>query len=447
IAQIHDAIREGNVYQVNYTIPFDLNFEGDPLAAYASMVASGNAAYPAYVRDSDLALVSLSPELFLQFEANRVVTKPMKGTADLDRLDELENAKNRAEHVMIVDLLRNDLQRICGTVRVERIFEVERYPTLATMTSTISAALPTSLRLRDLFTATFPCGSITGAPKHSAMSTIAQLERRARGVYTGSIGYLSPQRRGIWNVAIRTLQIDLANGSAQLDAGGGIVADSRADDEWTELMIKTHFVRDGEKPFALLETLAIGPNGSDVNAHLARLTRSAEMFSIPLEPDDLLNRLNVLDDGSKLLIRIRLGLSGELAIRVEPLPLQQEPVRICLADARVRSDDPMLAHKTTWRPAHNAAAEQAADDGCFDALLCNERGELTEGARTTLFARIGNRIVTPPLDCGVLPGIFRQRAIAEDRAIEQVLSEADLRTAGGIYVANSARGWLETVLV
>jgi para-aminobenzoate synthetase/4-amino-4-deoxychorismate lyase len=246
LTHIAEELHRGNVYQVNYTLPFDFTFIGDPAAGFTALTARTRAPYAAFVRLGDAALVSLSPELFLRFTGKRLTTKPMKGTASLDAIGELRSPKNRAEHLMIVDLLRNDLAIVSDRTCVERIFEEEIHPTFATLTSTISGDLRAGTPFDAIIRALFPCGSVTGAPKRSAMATIARTERWAREVYCGTIGYLLPNGEGEWNVAIRTLQLDSVSGRGRLDLGGGIVADSRAADEWRELEIKGRFLQHGK---------------------------------------------------------------------------------------------------------------------------------------------------------------------------------------------------------
>jgi para-aminobenzoate synthetase/4-amino-4-deoxychorismate lyase len=448
VGAIRSAIRDGDVYQVNYTLPFDFAFSGEPFDAYCLLAKHSEARYCAYVEDGDRALLSFSPELFLQFECDRLVTKPMKGTAPPSAAAELENAKNRAEHLMIVDLLRNDLHKICRDVHVDELFAVERYPTFATMTSTISGTLAPATRLSEIFRATFPCGSVTGAPKRAAMAHIARFEPQTREIYTGSIGYLTPERRGWWNVAIRTLQIDRAHGTGRLDAGGGIVSDSQAAEEWREVVLKTAFLRPALGAFACLETLRCGPQPSDVHAHLARLRATAVHFGIAFDDAELRRSLEELN--ARLvtaLVRIQLGLDGTASVATEPLQDRPERITILISDERVSSRDAMLKYKTSWRPAHDAAAEYARRAGCFDALLRNERDELTEGSRTSLFVRIDGTLYTPPLTSGVLPGVLRNALVSRGQAVERVLHEDDLRSADEVFVGNSARGLLKAQLV
>ena len=448
IQAIQSAIRDGDVYQVNYTLPFDFAFSGDPFEGYRLLAKTSQAKYCAYVDDGERAILSLSPELFLRFDGGRLTTKPMKGTAPLHATGELTNVKNRAEHLMIVDLLRNDLHRICTGVTVDELFCIETYPTFATITSTISGKLDPRVSLAEVVRATFPCGSVTGAPKRSAMAHIARFEPNPREVYTGSIGYLTPQRTGWWNVAIRTLQIDRARGTGRLDAGGGIVSDSVAENEWREALLKTAFVRPAIEPFACLETLRCGPEPSDVNAHLGRLRATADRFCIDFDHEGLRGRITSLNARPEpILARIGVALDGEVTLQSEPLENVAENVSVCISEMQIKSGDPMLAHKTSWRPAHAAAAAFARRLGCFDALLRNERDELTEGSRTNLFLRSGGVLYTPPLSAGLLPGILRNELVSRGGAVERVLYENDLRAADQIFVGNSARGLLKAQLV
>ncbi|HEY9180004.1 MAG TPA: bifunctional anthranilate synthase component I family protein/class IV aminotransferase, partial [Candidatus Baltobacteraceae bacterium] len=447
VAHLLSRIRDGEVYQANYTVPFDVAFSGDPFALYEFLVSRAQAPYAAYVEHESVSLVSLSPELFLRFDGDRVHTKPMKGTAPLTRIDDLENEKNRAEHLMIVDLLRNDLHRVCRDVRVPRLFDTERYPTFATMTSTVSGVLRQDASFADVIRAAFPCGSVTGAPKRAAMQHIYEAEPQARGFYCGSIGFLSPRRRGWWNVPIRTLQFAPGAAAARFDAGGGVVSDSHAQTEWEEIFLKARFLAPAYDRFSIWETLRCGPQPSDGAAHVDRLAASAAMFGWQIEHDALLARLRTFDgSGSAQLVRIRASAS-QVDLHAEPLDPTAQPVRVCIASVRVRSDDPLLAHKTAWRPLHDAAAREARERGCFDALLCNERGELTEGARTTLFVRRDGVLYTPPLRSGVLPGILRSRLVSQADAQERVLFPADIRGENAVYVGNSARGLLQAELV
>lgn len=446
IASILEAIYDGEVYQVNYTVPFAFSIHGGPQALWEAIAHTTQAQYQAFVEDEGRRILSWSPELFLKFDGERITTKPMKGTSPLGGAAALRSEKNLAEHVMIVDLLRNDLHRVASAVTVERLQSVETYPTFLTMTSTISGRLDRSANFGEVIRAMFPCGSITGAPKRAAIGRIASLEDRPRGAYCGTIGYLSPQRRGWWNVAIRTAQIQGNRGDYY--AGGGIVSDSKAAEEWDEVRLKTAFLRERCDAAELWETFASDAPEDVVAAHLARLFASADAFGIALDRGTLEGEIRSARACSgRQLLRLRVRSRTSYDILRDPLAPQTLPVGICFAGQRVTSGDELLRHKTAWRPAHELAALFAANHGCFDALLTNERGELTEGSRTNVFADIDGTLYTPPLHCGLLPGILRSRIVSEGRARERVLTEADVTSARAIYVGNSARGLLPARLV
>ena len=438
IAEIVAAIRDGDLYQVNYTVPFRFSFAGDPYALWSAIAARTSARYQAFVRDEERIALSWSPELFLAFDGARITARPMKGTAPIGRSDELASEKNRAENLMIVDILRNDLHRLGARVSVDRLLEVERYPTFATMTSTLRADLDTTPTLAEIFAATFPCASVTGAPKRAAMERIERLEARPREIYCGSIGYLAPERRGWWNVAIRTAQID--GTTASISAGGGILYDSVAADERSEVDTKLRFISNAAE-IELLETLASDAPERTIALHLDRLQRSAELLHLPFDGDELYARIDgARGNGAEpLLLRIRLGRDGTIVVRSEALQCPTE-IDIALAPTRVRSDDPWLRIKSSYRPAFVEAAAYAAASQAFDAVLCNERGELTEGSRSTLFVKRGDRLLTPPLSAGVLPGVLRAQLLEAGEAEEARLAPNDLTDVEEIYLGNSARG-------
>ena len=435
ISEIQRAIYDGEVYQVNYTVPFDAALEGDAFSCWFSLARQTQARYQAFVEDGNHRILSWSPELFLAFNGSKLTTRPMKGTSPPNDTAPLHDQKDRAEHIMIVDLLRNDLHRVCDDVRVSALCTIERYPTFATMTSTIEGTAREGTTLHEIFDATFPCGSVTGAPKRAAIETIAALEGRPRGAYCGAIGYLSPQRRGWWNVAIRTAQFEGTTG--RFDAGGGIVSDSSADEEWHEIDVKRAFLNSAN--VELWESFAADTSVVIVDAHLERLSASAKRLDIPLDVEALRRRIAQASQPAALL-RVRVSLDGTFTVRCEPLDIQPSVVDVRLSTARVHSGDPWLKIKSSWRPAHRIAWDEAQHHGCFDALLLNERDELTEGSRTNVFAQIGDLLITPPLESGLLPGILRARLLADKRAVERVLSIEDLRAADALYVGNSARG-------
>ncbi len=440
VDEIVAAIRDGNVYQVNYSAPFHVALAGDPYALWSAIAARTAARYQAFVQDEERLALSWSPELFLRFEGSTLAVRPMKGTSALDRSEELGDEKNRAENLMIVDVLRNDLYRLGARVETEQLLAIERYPTFATMTSTLRAHFTDFPTLAEIFAATFPCASVTGAPKRAAMEYIARLEQSSREIYCGSIGFLSPQRRGWWNVAIRTLQSDAA--STSIRVGGGIVADSVAERERYEIDTKLRFLTDAAT-VELWESLASDAPERIVALHLQRIGDSAERLHLPFDREALRGRIDEArrSTTTPMMLRVRLDTRGTIALHREELQ-RPDTIEILLSSMRVDSGDPWLRVKSSHRPMHERAAAQAKSAGCFDALLANERGELTEGSRTNLFIRRNGRLLTPPLEAGLLPGILRATLLADGKAAEAVLLPQDLDDAEAVYLGNSARGLL-----
>lgn len=442
ISDIHRAIYDGDVYQVNYTVPFALAIEGDVESAFGQVATSTQARYQGIVMNDDVAILSWSPELFLCLDGDTLTTRPMKGTAAPGSEQELLSEKNRGEHIMIVDLLRNDLQRVCNDVRVSDVSAIEHYPTYSTMTSTITGTARPGATLLEIIRATFPCGSVTGAPKRAAIAHIERFESRPRDVYCGAIGYLGPGRKGWWNVAIRTAQ--LKSGIGRFDVGGGIVIDSIADEEWQEIATKSLFLQQHAAPVSLLETFASDAPRAVIDLHLARLRSAAAQLGIAYDEVPLREDVLRMREAATLL-RLRLHRDGAFEIRAEPLDTPSE-IRIRLS-GEVHSTDPWLAIKSTWRHAHDRAALDARQHGCFDAILRNERGELTEGARTNLFLERGGTLLTPPAQSGLLPGVLRTQLLSSGRAREHVLYDDDLVGADALYIGNSSRGLLRAQLV
>jgi para-aminobenzoate synthetase/4-amino-4-deoxychorismate lyase len=378
----------------------------------------------------------------------------MKGTTargrtsseDQDRAERLKTSeKNRAENVMIVDMLRNDLGRIAktGSVCVPRLFELERYPTLWQLTSTVTAE--TRSPLTEILSALFPCASITGAPKVSTMKIIAELESTPRRIYTGSIGYLSPERRAKFNVAIRTTLIDRERRKAEYGVGGGIVWDSTSSDEYAEALLKARVAVEKPLPFSLLETMLwTAEEGFFLREkHLARLLDSADYFGIPVKKEALEEQLGHISAGFEQPQRVRVLLdrSGELTCEAAPLPPDARPefLKVCLAKKPIDSQDVFLFHKTTCR-----AVYETARQGCEafdDVLLYNTRGELTEFTIGNLVVEMDGRCLTPPIGCGVLPGTFRAHLMETGRVAERTIRVEQLKDCTKIFRVNSIRKW------
>ena len=454
IGRIRALIHAGDCYQVNYTFALAGRSYGAPLALYERLRRAQPVRYGAYIEDGQRRLLSRSPELFIERRGRRLTCRPMKGTAPRvsDPQALAESAKNRAENVMIVDLIRNDLGRLAppGGVRVESLCEIEAYPSVWQMTSTVSAE-PVTAGLRDIFRALFPCGSVTGAPRIRAMEIIRELEAQPRDVYCGAIGWLAPDGDFRFNVPIRTLAID-ERGGARLGIGSGIVADSDPDDEWRECLLKGSFVHREPPGFALIETLRCDPAEAEpyplFERHLARLARSARALGfacdLPAARAALLRQADGLAGTQR--VRLQLEADGTFAITAAPLDDLPDAVSVTLSTSPLRANDPLLRHKTTARSLYDRELAQAMAAGHFDLLYFNERGELCEGARSSVFVELDGQLWTPPLACGLLDGLWRRKMLDEGRARERVLTLADLRAASALYLGNALRGLLRVRL-
>ena len=482
IGRIRDYIAAGDTYQVNYTYRLRFDAFGSIFALYQRLRARQPVPYGALIGLPDGgAVLSFSPELFVRHEAGTLLARPMKGTApasgdpdtDARRSAELAlDPKNRAENLMIVDLLRNDLGRVArtGSVAVPKLFEVTRFGAVLQMTSTVRAQLRPGAGLAEVFGALYPCGSITGAPKRRTMEIIDELEPDARGVYTGAIGWFDPPANGqaagqaagqpvgdfCLSVPIRTLALGpgehLRRG--ELGVGAGIVFDSDAQAEYAECRLKARFLTGLQNDVEIFETIKAswedGPRHLD--EHLARIAASCAYFGRPF--DMAAARALVVDTCLALphagLHRLRLasGADGAISITAAPLAPLHEPVRVVLANTPVESSDIFLRHKTSVRQRYDAAWRAAEAHGAFDALFFNERGELTEGGRSNVFVRIDGRWYTPPLSCGLLPGVTRAVILAAPawKASERIITRAMLERAEGIMVCNALRGPLLAVL-
>ena len=465
IAAIHEWIRAGDVYQLNFTFPLRIAAPGSPAALYARLSRRQPVQYSAFLHPHPgRHILSFSPELFFRVDdergTRRITTRPMKGTAprgrtnqeDRDRATWLKNdEKNRSENVMIVDLLRNDLGRLCnfGSVRVENLFAVERYETLWQMTSTVTGTLRREVDFRQIFRALFPCGSVTGAPKVRAMQLLAEIESTPRGIYTGAIGFFSRERT-VFNVAIRTLELEC--GSGRMGVGSGIVIDSKAAGEFRECALKAEFLtRSAEffpKQFQLIETMLWRDGFPLLPLHLDRLQDSALYFGFACEravvEAALLAAARAFVDAKPRKVRLLVARDGSLEIAAESLLRKagtQEVGRVSIATERTDSLDRMLFHKTTHRPLYAQAFSAASVAGLDDVLFLNERGEVTEGAISNIFIEKDGRWFTPPVECGLLAGVYRRHLLETRQGIEErVLFSEDLRLADAVYLANAVRG-------
>jgi len=453
-AAVEELIAAGDIYQANLTFRAWVRRAGSPGALYALLRTRAAAGYGALVATGEQVLLSFSPELFFAVEGGTLTARPMKGTsirgatpAEDEALAEAlaSDPKQRAENLMIVDLMRNDLSRVsrAGSVLVPLLFHVERYPTVHQMVSTVTAQLDDGLDAIDALRSLFPCGSVTGAPKVRAMQVIGEVEGAARNIYTGSIGRFDANGDAMFNVAIRTLMLDPTSDAAVLGLGSGVVADSRVDEEWAECLAKGAFVTAGETPFDLIETMAFDPERGIplLERHIARMRASAQLFGFIFDRHGVRNELQAatfrLREASR--VRLLLGRSGAIAIGIAPMPpLPHGPVSVAIRPLEVAPDDFRLAHKTSRRGFYTRA------EGAFETVYTDPDGYLTEGSFTSIFVRNADGVlVTPPLRRGLLPGVLRAELIESGRAIEGDLRPKDLES--GFFIGNALRGLVSAV--
>ena len=468
--EVQAAIRRGETYQTNLTLPLTSTWDDgdDDLARYARLLAAQGRAFGAYLDLGRHHVLSVSPELFFARRGTTVTTRPMKGTARRGRSsaeDEerraglLASGKDRAENVMITDLLRNDLGRIArpGSVDVPALCVPERYPTVWQLTSTVTAEVPPETGLAGIFGALFPCGSVTGAPKVSTTGLIGRLEPQARGLYCGALGIVAPGGDATFSVAIRTLVADTVARTARYGVGSGVTIDSTAAGEHDELLAKAAVLTAPARPaFDLLETLRLeGGRLWALEEHLRRLASSAAYFD---RPDPVAAVRRALDEVAgthpegRWRVRLTVGQQGGATTSVEPLaPNPDAPVTLVLAEGAVDEQDVFLAHKTTWREVYAPHRAHAIACGADDALLRNTRGEVTETTIGSVALHDGDGWWTPPVSCGLLPGVERELALADGRLRERVLTVPQLHEAlarsGELWFLNSVRGWRRATLL
>ncbi|WP_109480965.1 aminodeoxychorismate synthase component I [Paraburkholderia sp. C35] len=487
IGAIHDALRVGDSYQINYTYRLYFDVFGTPAALFRRLRARQAVPYGALIAlPDDGWIVSCSPELFVEKKGAALRTRPMKGTAprasdaaqDRAAAEFLANdPKNRAENVMIVDLLRNDLSRIAetGTVKTPALFSIEPYQSVWQMTSTVTATLRPRTSFADVLRALFPCGSITGAPKHKTMQLIEQLESTPRGLYTGTIGWLDAQpdlgdavgkQCGDFclSVAIRTLSIGAAAPDGvrhgEMGIGAGIVLDSVAQDEYAECKLKARFLTEADPGFQLFETMyATREDGvRHLDRHLTRLGNSARWLGFAFDGEgvraQLVAQCAALRSATEYRMRLTLDKAGAVEITVAPLvPLAEEVVGVLLGPdhgfATMHATDPLLRHKTTRRAEYDRGWREAESQDAFDTLFFNEHGELTEGGRSNVFVMLDGRWWTPPLSSGVLPGVMRSVLLGDPdmQAGERVLTREDVLNAQSLMLCNALRGALPARII
>jgi len=469
IARIREYIASGDTYQVNFTFRQRATFSGSPIGFFRALCRSQRAGFCAYMDLGRHAIISASPEMFLRLEGRELTVRPMKGTMRRGRWwDEDESLaralehcpKNRAENVMIVDLMRNDLGRVAevGSVVVPRLYEVERYDTVFQMTSTVQCRVRENVALADLFAAVFPSGSVTGAPKMRTMQIIKELEDSPRGVYTGAIGFVSPRSGGppgemdsMFSVAIRTVVLDNETKRAEFGVGSGITFDSVAEAEYAECKLKTRFLTTSRPDFELLETLLCElPSGYFLlSRHLERLEKSARYFGFRFDRQSVAEGLQTTArqwNAGRFRVRLLLTRNGSVAITHGPAPpLSDGLPKVAIASAPIDSGNPFLYHKTTRREVYESRARTRSD--CADVLLINERGEVTESAIANLVVAMDGRLYTPPIHSGLLPGVFRAELLEGGRIVERVIRPEDLEKAEAVYLVNSLRKWVRVKVV
>ena len=450
ITQIHHHLRQGDTYQVNYTVQLKQDLSANPFATYNRMVVEQEAGYNAYVEHDEMAVISMSPELFFEQNDRELTTRPMKGTTqrgvtdqeDLAQASWLEqDPKNRSENMMIVDLLRNDMNRISevGSEHVERLCQVEQYSTVWQMTSTIKSQLRPDVDLVEIFRSLFPCGSITGAPKIATMEIIKDLEPQPRGVYCGTIGLLLPNGRRIFNVAIRTIQ--LYKGQAIYGVGGGITWDSTWESEYREVHQKAAVLYRKQACFKLITTGKISQKQLQFeDQHLERLTKASRYFAYPFDPEELRQKIEeecqACDSYQDYRLRITISKSGEMELSrqiLTPLSPSFCKAKLCLQEADL--NQAFTYFKTTHRP-HLRLGEQ-------EKIYHNKSGELLETSIGNLVLKINGKLYTPPISQGILPGIYRQHLLETGQVEEKVLTVPDLDQAEAVYGCNAVRGLYE----
>ncbi len=474
LAKIKGYIESGDTYQVNFTLKLLFDFEGSPEALYQALRRNQSVSFGAYLRSGAQQILSFSPELFFKRTGEQCMVRPMKGTIqrgpypteDARLIKFLQgDEKNRSENVMIVDLLRNDLGRVCtpGTVTTRSLFDIETYETLHQMTSTITGHLPLATKIEPLFRALFPCGSVTGAPKIRTMEIIHELESEPRGVYTGAIGFIAPSGEATFNVPIRTIELNGSKG--EMGIGSGIIHESDPEQEWRECLLKGRFLSNPAPAFNLIETLLWQPDSGYwlLTEHLERLAASAAYFRYPFSRPELMTRLDrlAMDFGaSPLRVRLTLAKSGRIEHSATPCPAPAEITwptrqtapselpRVIFSTQATDPGSPWLFHKTTLRELYDTERELALAAGFYEVLFSNTRGEVTEGSITNIFVQQQGSLLTPTMECGLLPGVFR-RFLLEHAPLpvrEAILTRRDLEQAEALFVGNSVRGLVQVRL-
>ena len=466
ITEIKRYLSQGDIYQANFTFRHHFNLSGSPFGLFCNLHQSQAVGYGAYISLPDHAIISFSPELFFKSNGREIIVKPMKGTAqrglwykqDIAMQRQLRSCKkNQAENVMIVDLLRNDLGKICknGSILTSRIFETVRYETLFQMISTVNGTLRENCQYSDIFRHIFPSGSVTGAPKIRAMEIIRELETSPRGIYTGSIGYISPNGTAQFNVAIRTVHVDKKTGAATLGIGSGIVADSDPIGEYNECFLKSSFITKPHKKFSIIETMLWENNEIFLERyHWNRLKKSAEYFGFHYDKNELIDRLNkeiaLFDLLSRYKIRLLLDKFGNIKIESTQIKVPQKLYNnlVTISKSNTNTGNKFLYHKTTIRDLYTSEHQSCRQEGFYDVIFMNEHGHITEGAISNIVIKKNGKYITPPVSAGLLNGTYRQFFIDthQKNVLEQNITLDDLLHADVLYLTNSVAGMVEVIL-
>lgn len=455
IDEIHDYIKKDKTEQVNYTIKLKSMFDGDPFSFYKQMEEAQSANYSAYLNSGDHTIMSASPELFFQLRDSIITTKPMKGTIERGKTyeEDIEKAKwlkaspkNRTENELITKLISEELKQftIPNTTRTTKAFEIEKYPTLYQMTSTVQGNISPEISIVDIFKKLFPAGSITGSPKTKTMKIINSLETEPREIYCGAIGYITPDREAIFNVPIRTVLLDNKTNRLEYGVGGGITIASEKEEEYNEVLTKAKLLTKKRTAFQLLESIGI-KNGEFIvlDLHLKRLKKSADYFDFNLQLDEIKIKLHNLikrHPEHEWKVRLLSSKNGQFSLDTEQIYTSNQKQLVLLADHSINKNDLFLYHKTTYRTIYEAY--QVEDDNILDILLWNEDSEITEFTTGNVVIQMNEKLITPPVECGLLPGTFRSHLLKDETITVQKITKNDLLNATKIWYINSVREWV-----
>ncbi|KON69483.1 aminobenzoate synthetase [Peribacillus butanolivorans] len=456
---IKAEIEKGNSYQVNYTMRLQSMFEGDDFAFYDRLKRAQRSNYSAYLNIGTHRILSASPELFFRLEDGQLITRPMKGTVkrgitvktDQANADWLAcSEKNQAENLMIVDLLRNDLGMIAeqGSVQVPKLKEIEKYPTVWQMTSTITAKTKPKTTIIDIFKALFPCGSITGAPKIKTMEIITELENSPREVYCGAIGFITPECEAVFNVPIRTVVIEKETGKAEYGVGGGITWDSVLLEEYDEAFLKAKLLSEERPTYQLLESIKLEDGQYFLlDEHIDRMMQSAGYFDYQFSETELRNKLQKYADShydSMQKVRVLLFENGDFEVSGQIIKTMEAEISAIIAESPISTENPFLYHKTTNREVYEKF--QTRHPEFYDVLLWNEQGYITEFTNGNVVVKINGDLFTPPVESGLLAGTFRQELLRKKEIKEKLITKADLHNAEEVWFINSVRRGLKVNL-